>query len=111
MPYPLSWKLLTTDNDTPVDLTILTQAVVQAVQAAGTTRSFEDALLIRDEIKRLPPPVLTELLNNVMLNLVSVDPDLCRWFIVDIFLHDADPEGRADVAERINLLLDDLHSR
>jgi hypothetical protein len=36
---------------------------------------------------------------------------LCRWFIIDIFLKDADPEGKADVAERINLLLADLRDR
>lgn len=92
------------------EFTHLVEAVVQAIVAAGQSRSIEDALVIRDEINRLPPTLVTEVLNNTMLRLINIDPVLCRWFIVDVFLRDADPQSRADVAERINLLLADLQS-
>ncbi|MBD2256114.1 hypothetical protein [Pseudanabaena sp. FACHB-2040] len=93
-----------------IDLGSLTNAVVQAVVRAEQTQSKEDALLIRDELHRLPDYLMTEVLNDVIIGLVKVDPNLCRWFILDVFLQDAEPEGRADVAERINLLLADLQS-
>jgi hypothetical protein len=92
------------------DLSSLTEAVVQAVIRAAQAQSKEDALLIRDELHRLPDYLMTEVLNDVILGLVKVDPNLCRWFILDVFLQDAEPEGKADVAERINLLLADLQS-
>lgn len=66
--------------------------------------------MIRDELRRLPDDLTTEILNQVMLALVKIDPDVCRWFILDVFLHGADPEGKADVAERLNLLFADLQS-
>lgn len=93
------------------DFNHLVEAVVKAVMKVGQTQDFEEAIVIRDELHRLPAPLLTEVLNQVMLQLVAIDPLLCRWFIVDVFLRDALPEGRADVAERINLLLADLQSR
>lgn len=89
----------------------LVEAIVKAVLKVGQTKNFEEALLIRDELRRLPNDLLTEVLNQVILQLVSIDPMLCRWFIVEVFLQDAEPEGRADVAERINILLADLQSR
>lgn len=76
----------------------------------GSTQNMEDALLIRDEIRRLPDEFVTEILNQVILRLILVNPDLCRWFVLDVFLHDADPEARADIAERINMLLADMRS-
>lgn len=93
-----------------IDISSLVDAVVQAVVRAEQSQSQEDALLIRDELRRLPDYWMTEVLNDVILGLVKVDPNLCRWFILDVFLQDSDPEGRADVAERINLLLADLQS-
>lgn len=93
-----------------IDISGLVEAVVRAVIRAEQTQSHEDAVLIRDELRRLPDYVMTEVLNDVILGLVKVDPNLCRWFILDVFLQDSDPEGRADVAERINLMLADLQS-
>lgn len=93
-----------------IDLNQLVATVVKAVLLARQTQELDNALVIRDELKRLPDYLLTEVLNGVMLKLVKIDPDLCRWFVLDIFLYDADPEGKADVAERINLLLADLQA-
>lgn len=84
--------------------------MVKAVLKARQTDDINDALVIRDELHRLPSGMMTEVLNQVILRLVQIDPVLCRWFIVDVFLRDADPEGRADVAERINLLMAELRS-
>lgn len=92
----------------PEDFNHLVEAVVKAVLKVGQTQDLGEALVIRDELRRLPGALLTEVLNQVMLRLVSIDPLLCRWFIVEVFLRDAPPEGRADVAERINILLADL---
>lgn len=94
----------------PEDFNDLVEAVVKAVLKVGQTHSLEEALVIRDQLRRLPDTVLTETLNQVILRLVSIDPLLCRWFIIDVFLRDAPPEGRADVAERINILLADLRA-
>lgn len=88
----------------------LIEAVFQAIVKVGSTQNLEDALLIRDEIRRLPDHLVTEILNQIILRLVVVDPDLCRWFVIDVFLYNADPEAKADIAERINLLLMDLRS-
>lgn len=93
-----------------VNLNILAIAIVKAILVASKTQELDDALIIRDELYRLPDYFVTEVLNDVILNLVKVDPTVCRWFILDIFLRDADPEGKADVAERINLLIADLQS-
>lgn len=93
-----------------VDIGGLVEAVVRAVVRAEQSQSQEDALLIRDELRRLPDYLMTEVLNDVILELVKIEPNLCRWFILDVFLQDSDPEGRADVAERINLLLADLQA-
>lgn len=98
-------------NELDTNLNTLVDAVAKAVLAANRNENLEDALSIRDELHRLPNELITEVLNGVILNLVKVDPEVCRWFILDVFLRDADPEGRADVAERINLLLDDLRSQ
>ncbi|MGI0487361.1 hypothetical protein ACN4EK_18115 [Pantanalinema rosaneae CENA516] len=92
------------------DLDHLVEMVVKAVVTVSQTRSVEEALMIRDELRRLPDELTTEILNQVMLALVKIDPDICRWFILDVFLHNADPEGKADVAERLNLLFADLQS-
>ncbi len=89
----------------------LVEAVVKAVVMASQTQELDDVFVIRDELHRLPDYLMTEVINDVILNLVKIDADLCRWFIVDIFLRDAEPEGKADVAERINLLIADLRSR
>lgn len=97
-------------NRLGADLQHLAEAVTSAVLKAHQTQSHEDALRIRDELHRLPDYLMTEVLNDVMLRLVNLDPNLCRWFILDVFLQDADPEGKADVAERINLLMADLRS-
>lgn len=94
-----------------LDISALVEAVTKAVIAANQTQALEDAFDLRDQLRRLPDYLLTEVLNGVILQLVQTDPDLCRWFIVDIFLRDADPEGKADVAERINLLMADLRSQ
>ena len=93
-----------------VNLNILVNTVVKAILVASKTQELDDALIIRDELRRLPDYLVTEVLNGVILNLVQVNPTLCRWFILDIFLCDADPEGKADVAERINLLIAELQS-
>lgn len=90
-------------------LSQLVAAVVNSAIAAYQTKD-SSALMIRDELHRLPGPVMTEVLNGVMLELMQVDPALCRWFILDVFLHDADPEGKADVAERINIMLANLQA-
>ncbi len=87
-------------------VTVLVKAILMAYQ----TQAPEHAEAIRDELQRLPDSLTTEILNGVILRLVKIDPTLCRWFILDVFLKDADPEGKADVAERINLLLADLRS-
>lgn len=92
------------------DFQRLVSAIVNAVVKVGQTKDLAEALIIRDQLQRLPNSVLTEVLNQVILSLVSIDPTLCRWFIIEVFLRDAAPEGRADVAERINLLLADLRS-
>lgn len=92
------------------DFKHLVEAIIRAVLKVGQTRDLSEALIIRDELQRLPNELLTEVLNEVILRLVSIDPLICRWFIVEVFLRDAAPEGRADVAERINLLLADLRS-
>jgi len=92
------------------DFNHLTESVVKAILKVGQTQNLEEAIVIRDELHRLPDQVLTEVLNQVILRLVAIDPLLCRWFIIDVFLRDAPPEGRADVAERINILLADLRS-
>lgn len=93
-----------------IDISGLVKAVVRAVVRAERSHSHEDALLIRDELHRLPDYLMTDVLNDVILELVKIEPSLCRWFILDVFLQDSDPEGKADVAERINLLLADLQS-
>lgn len=98
-------------NELQPDISALAEAVAKAVIAANQTQALEDAFVLRDQLRRLPDYLLTEVLNGVILQLVQKDPDLCRWFIVDIFLRDADPEGKADVAERINLLMADLRSQ
>lgn len=86
----------------------LVEAVVKAAIAAHQRQNLGDALSIRDQLNRLPDSLKTDVLNGVILNLVKIDPVLCRWFIIDIFLRDAHPEGKADVAERINMLIADL---
>lgn len=86
------------------------EAVVNAVVRINETQELDGALVIRDEIQRLPNSLVAEVLNRVMLHLVKIDPELCRWFIIDVFLYGADPEGKADVAERLNLLMADLRS-
>jgi hypothetical protein len=92
------------------DFQNLIEAVVAAIVKVGQTEDLAEALVIRDQLRRLPDTFLTEVLNEVILQLVPINPDLCRWFIVEVFLRDAPPEGRADVAERINMLLADLRS-
>ncbi|MBL1176597.1 hypothetical protein [Pantanalinema sp. GBBB05] len=99
-----------TNHPLATDLDHLVEMVVKAVITVSQTRSVEEALMIRDELRRLPDDLTTEILNQVMLSLVKIDPDVCRWFILDVFLHNADPEGKADVAERLNLLFADLQS-
>lgn len=94
-----------------IDLDELVNAVVTAVVSAYQTGDMDSALVIRDELRRLPDALVTETLNATMLRLMQVDPALCRWFILDVFLYNADPEGKADVAERLNLLLADLQSQ
>lgn len=92
------------------DLNHLVEAVVVAAIDAYQSQVPEAALQIRDELRRLPDSLVTEILNHILLRLVAVNPIVCRWFVIDVFLRDADPEGKADVAERINLLLADLAS-
>jgi hypothetical protein len=92
------------------DFQHLVEAVVAAIVKVGQTEDMTEALVIRDQLRRLPDTFLTEVLNQVILQLVPINPELCRWFIIEVFLRDAPAEGRADVAERINLLLADLRS-
>lgn len=92
------------------DFNRLVESVVKAILKVGQTQDLEEAIVIRDQLRRLPDTLLTEVLNQVILRLVPIDPLLCRWFIIDIFLRDAPPKGRVDVAERINILLADLRS-
>jgi hypothetical protein len=94
-----------------INLPQLIEAVVQAVTKVGESRSMESALAIRDEIRRLPDDMVTEVLNQLILRLIFIDPLLCRWFVLDVFLHGADPDAKADVAERINVLMADLRSQ
>lgn len=89
----------------------LIDVVIQTVIKIGETRQMDQALAIRDEIRRLPDEMVTEILNQLILELIFIDPLLCRWFVIDVFLRDADSEARADVAERINVLLADLRSQ
>lgn len=97
-------------QDLKAELNPLVDAVVNAIVRTHETRDMDDAIMIRSELQRLPDYLVTEVLNSVMLRLVNVDPEICRWFILDVFLHGADPEGKADVAERLNLLMADLQS-
>lgn len=97
-------------NELEVELSNLVEATVKAILIAKETQKLENALVIRDELHRLPNYLMKEVLNGVILNLVKIDPLLCRWFVLDIFLRDAEPNGKADVAERINLLIADLRS-
>ncbi len=90
------------------DIATLAEAVVKAVSKAYEGQNLSEGLVIRDQVSRLPDYIVTEVLNAVMLKLVQIDPAICRWFILDVFLHEADPTGKADVAERINLLMADL---
>lgn len=94
-----------------INLPQLIEVVVQAVTKVGEGRDLESALAIRDEIRRLPDDLVTEILNQLILRLILVDPLLCRWFVLDVFLYDADPDAKADVAERINVLMADLRSQ
>ncbi|HEY9641986.1 MAG TPA: hypothetical protein V6C57_15980 [Coleofasciculaceae cyanobacterium] len=98
------------EKDLELNLQRLVEATTEAVVLANQRQNLEEALSLRDELNRLPQEWMTEVLNGIMLKLIQIDPVLCRWFILDVFLLDADPEGRADVAERINLLLADLRS-
>ena len=82
--------------------------LLKQLLSVGRTQKLEDALTIRDELNRLPNSLVTEVVNDVILHLLRIDPNLCRWFILDIFLRDANPDGKADVAERINLLIANL---
>jgi len=86
----------------------LIEAIFKAVMQVGSTQNMEEGLIIRDEIRRLPDQLVTEVLNQIILRLVLIDPELCRWFILDVFLYGSDPEAKADVAERINVLIADL---
>ncbi len=98
-------------DDVTANLDELIAIVVKAVISAYQTQAFENALVIRDQLQRLPTHLTTEVLNGVIFKLVQINPDLCRWFILDVFLCEANPEGRADVAERINLLMADLNAQ
>lgn len=95
-------------NETELDLDPLVDAVIKVALRARQSQDIEDALVIRDQLHQLPSTLMTEVLNQVILRLIQIDPILCRWFVIDVFLRDADPEGRADVAERINLLMADF---
>jgi hypothetical protein len=92
-------------SDLNLNLDDLVEAVVKAIVSVRQTQNLEDALTIRDELNRLPNSLVTEVLNDVILHLLKIDPNLCRWFILDVFLQNANSEGKADVAERINLLI------
>lgn len=99
------------DNDSStLDLGSLVEAVVRAILVAHQAQELDKALLIRDELNRLPSSLVTEVLNGVILHLVKVDPALCRWFVLDVFLYEADPEGKASVAEQFNLMVADLQA-
>jgi hypothetical protein len=98
-------------NELAKDLNNLVEAATKAIIIAGQTQQTEDAQAIKNQLRRLPDQMTTEVLNGIILNLVNTQPELCRWFILDIFLEDAPPEGRADVAERLNLLIADLQSQ
>lgn len=98
-------------DQSAINLPQLIEVVVQAVTKVGEDRNLESALAIRDEIRRLPDDLVTEVLNQLILRLIFVDPLLCRWFVLDVFLHDSDPDAKADVAERINVLMADLRSQ
>ncbi|XGW00391.1 MAG: hypothetical protein ACAF41_15830 [Leptolyngbya sp. BL-A-14] len=98
-------------TDATVDLDDLIGVIIQAITSAYQTQELEQALVIRDALQRLPNELTTEVINRIMLRLVSTQPDLCRWFILDVFLREANPEGKADVAERINLLMADLKAQ
>lgn len=97
-------------NELETEISHLVEAVVEAVLVASKTQELENALVIRDHLRRLPDYLTTEVLNGVILKLVTIDPLLCRWFILDIFLCDAQSEAKADVAERINILIADIQS-
>lgn len=97
-------------DELEIELSHLVEAVVEAVLIASKTQEIKNALVIRDELRRLPSHLVTEVLNGVILKLLKINPTLCRWFILDIFLQDAEAEGKADVAERINLLIADIQS-
>ena len=98
-------------DQSAINLPQLIEVVVQAVTKVGEDRDLESALAIRDEIRRLPDDLVTEVLNQLILRLIFVDPLLCRWFVLDVFLHDANADAKADVAERINVLMADLRSQ
>ncbi len=95
----------------PDNFSELIEAVYQAVIRVGSTQNLQDAIVIRNEIRRLPNSLVTEVLNQIILRLVLVNPEICRWFVLDVFLRDVDLEAKADVAERINILLADLQSQ
>ena len=57
-----------------------------------------------DELEIELSHLVEAVVEGVILNLLKIDPILCRWFILDIFLQDAESEG-TDVAQRINLLI------
>jgi hypothetical protein len=107
--YLLKSQSLNQESHTE-DFNRLVESVIKAVLKVGQSQNLEEAIVIRNELRRLPDGLLTEVLNQVMLHLVWVNPLLCRWFIVDVFLRNAPAEGKADVAERINLLMADLQS-
>ncbi|MDX2228170.1 MAG: hypothetical protein NW220_00940 [Leptolyngbyaceae cyanobacterium bins.349] len=90
------------------DFNHLVEAIVAAVVKLNRQADLTAAFMVRDELRRLPNALLTEVLNQVILRLVAIDPLIGRWFIVEVFLEDAPPEGKADVAERMNILLADL---
>ncbi|MBD1917051.1 MULTISPECIES: hypothetical protein [Cyanophyceae] len=104
-------SLLNESSQSGINLPQLVEAAVQAVTKVGESRDLETALAIRDEIRRLPDELVTEILNQLILRLIFIDPLLCRWFVLDVFLHDADPDAKADVTERINVLMADLRSQ
>jgi hypothetical protein len=94
-----------------INLPQLIEATVQAVTKVGESRNLENALVIRDQIRRRPDELVAEILNQLILRLIFINPLLCRWFVLDVFLHDADLEAKADVAERVNILMADLRSQ
>lgn len=104
------WQMDKSTDELKDNIKQLAEAVVEAVVAVSETQELEVILAICHELRRLPSSLLTEVMNDVILSLVQLDPVLCRWFVLDIFLREADPEGKADVAERINLLIAELRS-